>query len=227
MTHTDRRRRPRWWRIALVVILALLVVLGAVALAGWLVLRSVAPGDDPVKARAEVQRAYDKRWPGRVKVDSCIYYEDPEGSIFDQYDCRISLRCPRAIRFGVPRADALGRSNFDVSLPEGTGPRQLFGCGSDSGGNRRLTDGSLYGKVIAANVARRRLKFAPACRLHDSGRWLSTSRVPVTVAVAPHADLALYDWPNGNALSGRSQSADWKQLDELTAHGRLQAVPAG
>ena len=44
------------------------------------------PGPDPGKARSEVQRMHDRRWPGRIVVGS-RYVDDPEGSIFSWYDC--------------------------------------------------------------------------------------------------------------------------------------------
>lgn len=212
--------------------LTLFALLSAAALGGWLFLRSTSePGPDPAKARLEVQRAYDKRWPGRVNVDGCSYYRDPEGSIFDWYDCRISIRCKPLIRFSVPRASDGGRSNYDVLLPEGTSRRQLFGCRGESvrnDGNRRLRDGSWFGKVVRANVARRTLTFAPACRLSLSGRWVPTAtRGPRTVVLAPHAELTIYYRPNGDAAAGHSQTADWKLLADVAEFGRLPSHPPG
>lgn len=105
-----------------------------------------------------------------------------------------------------------------------------LGCGGDplgGHGDRRLRDGSWYGKVIGANVEHRTLTFAPTCRLSGSGRWVLASRAPVVLTLAPHATLAIYFRPNGNAAEGHSQPADWKLLADVAQHGRLPSFPPG
>jgi hypothetical protein len=113
--------RLRWRWVAAGGVLLLAAVAGAIGLVSWLLLREVlGPGSDAAKARSEVQRMYDSRWPGRVRVEKCTYVKDPEGSIFDMYECRIAVRCRRALLFSVPRADAFVRSDSDP-VPPGAG----------------------------------------------------------------------------------------------------------
>lgn len=112
--------RPRWRRIAVLVLLMLVATAGGLAFIGWLMLREVGgPGPDPGKARSEVQRMYDRRWPGRIVVGKCRYVDDPEGSIFSWYDCELAVRCPRRVTFDVPRADSLNPLDYDPAPPVG------------------------------------------------------------------------------------------------------------
>jgi hypothetical protein len=102
--------------------LIFLGVVSAAVLAGWLVGRVVG-GPDAGKARAEVQRYYDARWPGDFKVEKCDYVEDAEGSsVFDLYDCRISAKCPTVL-FSVPRAATFGEFDADPVPPKRARPR--------------------------------------------------------------------------------------------------------
>ena len=99
-------------------------------------------------------------------------------------------------------------------------------CG---GGARDLADGSWYGKVVSVDVAQRTLRFAPACRFSESGRWIAvpdSSRVPA-VRVSPHADLEIYYRPNRNVGEGHGQSADLKQVADVALPGRLANSPPG
>lgn len=100
-------------------------------------------------------------------------------------------------------------------------------CG---GGARRLADGSWYGKIVSVDVAQRTLRFAPACRFSESGRWIAvpdSSRVPAAVRLSTHADLEIYYRPNGNVAEGHGQSADLKQIADVALRGRLPDSPPG
>ena len=114
MQLNDASRRQHRWRRVLFGALILLTTIAAFALAGWLLGRAFGEQPDNAKARAEVQRFYDRRWPGQIKVENCRYWDDPEGSIFDQYDCQVSVRCPSRVSFSVPRASTLGRFDADA-----------------------------------------------------------------------------------------------------------------
>jgi hypothetical protein len=110
-------------RIAVGLLLFVSASLAALAGILYLMLRDIAgPGPNPAKARSGVQRVYDRRWPGRVIVESCAYVEDPEGSIFDTYECQIGIRCRRTEVFSVPRADSMNPLDYDPLLPEGVRP---------------------------------------------------------------------------------------------------------
>jgi hypothetical protein len=100
--------------LVLTVVGTLLALVIALGLGGWLLWRSVFPPPNGSKARDEVQRYYDKQWPGVVEVSGCNYLEDPEGSEFDRYQCRIHLRCRNSIVFSVPRASTFGHLDFDA-----------------------------------------------------------------------------------------------------------------
>ena len=105
-----------------------------------------------------------------------------------------------------------------------------LGCDGDplgGHGNRRLSDGSWYGKIVGVRVAQRTLTFAPACRISESGRWVSASHAPSAVALTPRAALAIYYRPDGSAAAGHSQPTDWKDLADVAAHGRLPDFPPG
>ena len=71
------------------------------------------------RARGEVQRYYDNRWPGRVEVTGCSFWEPDGQSVYDGYDCRahvVGTTCTALIRFEVPRAGTvLGRMDMDPS----------------------------------------------------------------------------------------------------------------
>jgi hypothetical protein len=60
---------------------------------------------DSAKARAEVQKFYDARLPGRGEVVDCDYVE--VDSVFDQFACSIKVKCAKRLTFSVPRAAAL------------------------------------------------------------------------------------------------------------------------
>ena len=93
----------------------MLLAITALAAGGWLTFRAIFPPEDSAKARGEVQRYYDEKWPNEVIVTKCAYVEDPEGSVFDTYDCHISVRCPRVVRFSVPRAATMSRADLDAA----------------------------------------------------------------------------------------------------------------
>ena len=115
--------KSRWRRRLLVGLPILLASSVAFAFAGWLLLRAI-PGDPPDndKAREEVQRYYDGYWPNRFNVESCEYVEDPEQSVFDLYDCKVSVACPKML-FSVPRADTFSRFDADAVPPDRARPR--------------------------------------------------------------------------------------------------------
>lgn len=99
-------------------------------------------------------------------------------------------------------------------------------CGGESPG---LSDGVWYGKVVAVNVPDRQLTFAPACTF-KSGRWIAVPvgrRDQVTATISPHADLAIYFRPNGDAAAGHGQSVGLTQLADVALHGRLPRFPPG
>ena len=101
----------------------------------------------------------------------------------------------------------------------------LAGCGGHS---RKLGDGEWYGKVVSVDVAHRRLDFAPACNLKESGRWAAVpNRARVTIALAGHPDLEIYFRPSGDASAAHGQSADLRQLADIVAHRRLPDFPPG
>lgn len=86
------------------------------------------------------------------------------------------------------------------------------GCG---GRSRRLDDGRWYGKIVAVDVAHRRLTFAPACELGESKRWIA---VPAGSRVAT---------TNGNAAQGRGQSSDLTQVAEVAVRRHDPDFPPG
>jgi hypothetical protein len=91
----------------------------------WQWVTPVWPPADPLKARTEVQRFYDKRAPGRYMVKTCVYVKDPEGSEFDRFDCEVARLVPclqpgtslspgrLTHPFSVPRAGEGGTYDFD------------------------------------------------------------------------------------------------------------------
>jgi hypothetical protein len=99
-------------------------------------------------------------------------------------------------------------------------PSLTIGCGGDQ---RRLGDGYWYGKVVAVNVSKRTLTFAPACRFSRSRRWTATSRVPAAVTLSRRADVEIYYRPNGNPAQGHGQSADLSTFADVALHGRSPA----
>jgi hypothetical protein len=95
-----------------VVLFVLALIVSAVVVAAVL-LHHVAPGPDTGKARAEVQRFYDERLPGRVDVRSCEYA--PIGdSDYETFSCRVAVSCGQRVVFDVPRAAAFARSPVDA-----------------------------------------------------------------------------------------------------------------
>jgi hypothetical protein len=101
------------------------------------------------------------------------------------------------------------------------------GCGGHS---RPLADGEWYGKLSAVNVAHRALSFAPACSLDRSGRWIAVadrSADPITVGIAPKADLEVYFRPNGETAAGHAQPAGLRLLADVASHGRNPNSPPG
>jgi hypothetical protein len=103
-------------------------------------------------------------------------------------------------------------------------PSLTIGCGGDQ---RRLGDGSWYGKVVAVNVSKRTLTFAPACRFSKSRRWTATSRVPAAVTLSRRADVEIYYRPNGSPAQGHGQSAELSTFADVALHGRSPASPPG
>ena len=101
----------------------------------------------------------------------------------------------------------------------------LAGCGGHS---RKLNDGHWYGKLVSVDVAHRRLDFAPACNLTESGRWVAVSnRARVTLALAGHPDLEIYFRPSGDASAGHGQRADLRHFADVVTNGRLPDFPPG
>jgi hypothetical protein len=102
----------------------------------------------------------------------------------------------------------------------------VSGC---RGHSRRLGDGQWYGKLIAVNVAHRRLTFAPACSLNESGRWIvvpASSRVQDTATIA-HPDLEIYFRPSGSVVAGHGQGVHLAQLAPVASHGQRPDFPPG
>jgi hypothetical protein len=103
-------------------------------------------------------------------------------------------------------------------------PSLTIGCGGDQ---RRLGDGSWYGKVVAVNVSKRTLTFAPACRFSQSRRWTATSRVPAALTISRRADVEIYYRPNGNPAQGHGQTAGLSTFAAVALRGRSPASPPG
>jgi hypothetical protein len=83
---------------------------------------------------------------------------------------------------------------------------------------------------VGVDVAQRTLRFAPACRLSESGRSIlvpESSRVPATVRVSPEAELEIYYRADGNVADGHGQSTDLEQLADVAVRGRLPVFPPG
>jgi len=98
------------------------------------------------------------------------------------------------------------------------------GCG---GGQRKLGNGSWYGKLLSVDVADRKLDFAPACEL-QSDRWATAgSDERVTVELAAHPSLSIYFRPDGNASEGHVQSSYLRQAAGIAAHGPDPDSPPG
>ena len=93
--------------------------MAALVVVGVVVYKRVFPSSDAGKARAEVQRWYDKRWPNLITVESCRY-ANPD-SEYERFSCRVRVRCRERILFSVPRAAELFRSDDDPSPIEGNG----------------------------------------------------------------------------------------------------------
>src|SRR2546430_17193902 len=99
------------------------------------------------------------------------------------------------------------------------------GCG---GHRTSLGDGSWYGKVVAVDAQRRSVTFAPACGLSDRERWTAAAtRTPVTLALAPHADLEIYYRPNGSVAAGHEQPLGLRQFKDVAEKGTLPDLPPG
>lgn len=78
----------------------------------WKLYREVSPPSENDEAKREVQKYYNARFPGLVKVEKCSYVEDAEGSDFDNYSCEVLIRCRTDQEFSVPRSMRLS-SDFD------------------------------------------------------------------------------------------------------------------
>lgn len=93
------------------------IVLGVIAAAlvggfvAWQLLENEFPEADAAKARVEVHRYYEARFPGRVQVGDCDYVE--MDSVFDTFACTVRVECERRLIFTVPRAGAIFRSDSD------------------------------------------------------------------------------------------------------------------
>jgi len=93
-----------------------------------------------------------------------------------------------------------------------------------------MVDGDLYGKLVAVNVADRKLTFAPVCRLSKSGHWIALpvkSRTQITATIRPKARLEIYYRPNGNAAAGNARSGNLRQVADVVVHGHLPDFPPG
>ena len=95
-----------------ILITALVVGLVIAAFAVWKLYRELSPPSENAEAKREVQKFYDARFPGLVKVEKCSYVEDAEGSDFDNYSCDVLIRCRKDREFSVPRSTR-GFGDFD------------------------------------------------------------------------------------------------------------------
>jgi hypothetical protein len=102
---------------------ALLVGLVIAGFAVWKLYRELSQPPENDEAKREVQKYYDARFPGLVKVERCSYVEDAEGSDFDNYTCDILIRCRKDLEFSVPRA-TVGFSDFDQDASPNFTPGQ-------------------------------------------------------------------------------------------------------
>jgi len=94
--------------------MAAVVVGGVIA---WRAFKNEFPAADPAKARVEVQRYYDERFPGRVDVKRCEFA--PVGdSDFETFACSVEVACKRPILVSVPRAAQTFRRDT-APLPQG------------------------------------------------------------------------------------------------------------
>jgi hypothetical protein len=91
---------------------ALCVGLVIAGFAVWKLYGELSPPSENDEAKREVQKYYDARFPGLVKVEKCSYVEDAEGSDFDNYSCAVLIRCRSDQEFSVPRS-MRGFSDFD------------------------------------------------------------------------------------------------------------------
>jgi hypothetical protein len=74
-------------------------------------LHGASPGADRAKARAEVQRYFDARAPGKVNVRACTY-APVDDSDFETFSCSVEVACQRRFVFSVPRAAASFRADM-------------------------------------------------------------------------------------------------------------------
>lgn len=121
-------RPDRLWRFftrasALVFAITLGVIAATVvgAFAAWQLLKKEMPDADEAKARVEVHRYYESRFPGRVSVGACDYL--PGDSEFDTFACSVRVECDRRVVFSVPRAAADFRTDADPLPQTGARPR--------------------------------------------------------------------------------------------------------
>jgi hypothetical protein len=99
-----------------ILIVAFVVGLVIAGFALWGLYRELNQPPENDEAKREVQKYYDGRFPGLVKVEKCSFVEDAEGSDFDNYSCEVSIRCRKQLEFSVPRSTVtLSDSDQDAS----------------------------------------------------------------------------------------------------------------
>jgi hypothetical protein len=116
-TLTIRITRRGLTQGAVAAVVATALIAGAYVLIGFLL--PFFGFTDQGKARPDVQRWYDARWPGRVDVLGCAF--TPQGdSDYTTYSCRTRVVCPVPVAFDVPAV--LGVEPSSDPNPKGRKP---------------------------------------------------------------------------------------------------------
>jgi len=108
----------RDWRIliglsygAIAVVTTGFAIIAAIVVVVVLALHAASPGADATKARAEVQRYFNARAPGKVDVQDCVY-APVDDSDFETFSCTVRVDCQQHVTFSVPRAASSFRADM-------------------------------------------------------------------------------------------------------------------
>ena len=96
---------------ALAIVGAVFALIVAAVVVVLLLVHAASPGADTAKARAEVQRYFDVRAPGKVDVRSCVF-TPVDDSDFETFSCAVRVACKRRVVFTVPRAASSFRADL-------------------------------------------------------------------------------------------------------------------